>query len=51
MRLYKLSNTDVTLLEEELAKLKELVINLQKILDDENELKRVMKDDLRAKGY
>ena len=48
LQLYKLSNTDVTLLEEELAKLKELVINLQKILDDENELKRVMKDDLRA---
>ncbi len=48
LQLYKLSNTDVTLLEEEMAKLRELVINLQKILDDENELKRVMKDDLRA---
>jgi topoisomerase-4 subunit A len=48
LQLYKLSNTDVTLLEEEMAKLKELVINLQKILDDENELKRVMKEDLRA---
>ena len=48
LQLYKLSNTDVTLLEEEMAKLKELVINLQKILDDENELKRVMKEDLRT---
>ena len=48
LQLYRLSNTDVNLLEEEMAKLKELVINLQKILDDENELKRVMKDDLRA---
>ena len=48
LQLYKLSNTDVTLLEEEMAKLKELVINLQKILDDEDELKKVMKDDLRA---
>ena len=47
LQLYKLTNTDVTLLEEELAKLKALVSELKEILENEDKLKSVMKDELR----
>lgn len=47
MQLYKLTNTDVTLIEEELKKLLELIDKLNKIINDEEELKRVIKEDLR----
>lgn len=48
LQLYKLTNTDVTLLEEELRNLNELVSSLQLILDDEDVLRNVMKDELRS---
>ena len=47
LQLYRLTNTDVTLLEEELKNLKAMIEGLQAILDDENVLKNVMKDELR----
>lgn len=47
LQLYRLTNTDVTLLEEELKNLNILVTGLQKILDNEEVLKSVMKDELR----
>lgn len=48
LQLYRLSNTDVVLLEEEMENLKKLVLEYNKILEDENELKKVMKEELRA---
>lgn len=48
LQLYKLTNTDVTLLEEELRNLNEFVSKLQLILDDEDVLRNVMKDELRS---
>ena len=47
LQLYKLSNTDVTLLEEELKELNRLINEYNLILNDENVLKKVMKDELR----
>lgn len=47
LQLYRLTNTDVTQLEEELKNLHILVAGLQKILDNEDVLKTVMKDELR----
>jgi len=47
LQLYRLTNTDVTQLEEELKNLNILVDGLQKILDNEEVLKSVMKDELR----
>ena len=47
LQLYRLTNTDVVTLEEELKNLNILVSGLQKILDDEEVLKMVMKDELR----
>ena len=47
LQLYRLTNTDVTLLEEEMNNLKLMIESLQAILDDENVLKGVMKDELR----
>lgn len=47
LQLYRLSNTDVLLLEEEKVKLLELIKNLELILNSEEELKRVMKEELR----
>ena len=47
LQLYRLSNTDVVLLEEEMNELNKLVEKYQLILNDENELKSVMKDELR----
>ena len=47
LQLYKLTNTDVVVLEERSEKLKELIKECEKILNDENELKSVMKTELR----
>ncbi len=47
LQLYKLTNTDVTELEEEMANLKETVRNLEEILASEDKLKTVMKEELR----
>jgi len=48
LQLYKLTNTDVTELEERYAKLNELIASLEEILSNEDKLKGVMKDELRA---
>jgi len=47
LQLYKLTNTDVTILEEELENLKKLVSELKEILESDDKLKSVMKDELR----
>lgn len=47
LQLYKLTNTDVTELEAELEKLKALVSELKEILNNEEKLKSVMKEELR----
>lgn len=47
LQLYKLTNTDVTLLEAELNNLKTVVSGLEAILADEEKLKGVMKEELR----
>jgi len=47
LQLYKLTNTDVTLLEAELENLKKVVSGLEAILADEEKLKSVMKEELR----
>ena len=47
LQLYKLSNTDVTLLEEEMKELKRLIGEYNQILSDEEVLKKVMKEELR----
>lgn len=47
LQLYKLTNTDVTELESELANLRVTVAELEEILASEDKLKSVMKDDLR----
>ncbi len=47
LQLYKLTNTDVTILEEELENLKKLVSELKEILESDEKLKSVMKDELR----
>jgi len=47
LQLYRLTNTDVTLLEEELANLLKIVQGLEAILQNEDILKSVMKDELR----
>ena len=47
LQLYKLTNTDVTALEEELSKLRIIVARLEEILGDEAKLKAVMKEELR----
>ena len=47
LQLYKLTNTDITSLEQEKANLDVIIKGLQKILDDEDTLKGVMKDELR----
>lgn len=48
LQLYRLTNTDVTELEEEYKKLEMIVMGLEAILRDENKLKSVMKEELRA---
>ena len=47
LQLYRLTNTDVTVLEEEYKNLMLKIKELDEILNDENCLKRVMKDELR----
>ena len=47
LQLYKLTNTDVTELEEEHKNLGLIIARLEEILSDENKLKGVMKDELR----
>ncbi len=47
LQLYKLTNTDVTLLEEELANLTAFIKELKNILEQEDVLKNVIKKELR----
>ena len=47
LQLYRLTNTDIVVLEEECEKLKCLIEECNKILSNENELKSVMKSELR----
>lgn len=47
LQLYRLTNTDIVVLEEECEKLKGLIGECNKILESENELKNVMKSELR----
>ncbi len=47
LQLYRLTNTDVVALQEELEKLNKIITGLEAILSDENMLKSVMKKDLR----
>ncbi len=47
LQLYKLTNTDVVVLEKRSEELKELIKECERILNDENELKTVMKSELR----
>ncbi len=47
LQLYRLTNTDVVQLEEELANLRTIVKGLEAILADEEKLKGVMKEELR----
>lgn len=47
LQLYRLTNTDIQVLEEELKNLNIIIGALSKILEDEEELKKVMKDELR----
>ncbi len=47
LQLYRLTNTDVTELEEEMKNLNIIVHGLEEVLADEEKLKGVMKDELR----
>ncbi len=47
LQLYRLTNTDITDVENEMKALEELVKEYELILSDENELKKVMKEELR----
>ena len=47
LQLYRLTNTDIVVLEEECEKLKELIDKCNNILNNESELKNVMKSELR----
>ncbi|MET3682251.1 topoisomerase-4 subunit A [Alkalibacillus flavidus] len=47
LQLYRLTNTDVTQLEEEAEQLRERIAYLQSILADETKLLNVIKDDLK----
>jgi len=47
LQLYRLTNTDVVSLEEEMENLKKMIRGLELILNDENVLKTVMKEELR----
>lgn len=48
LQLYRLTNTDITALESEAKNLAETIAFLEKILADEHELLKVMKQELRA---
>ena len=47
LQLYRLTNTDIVVLEEECEKLKNLIYECNKILSNETELKNVMRSELR----
>ena len=47
LQLYRLTNTDVKLLEEELEKLKFMIKGLEAILNNDETLKNVLKEELR----
>ena len=47
MRLYRLTNTDITILQEEMENLKKVITQLELILNDPLKLNQVIKDDLR----
>lgn len=47
LQLYRLTNTDVTLLEEEMQNLQKIVTGLEAILSNEELFKNVMKEELR----
>lgn len=47
LQLYRLTNTDIVVLENRSEELKQLIAECEKILSDENELKNVMKSELR----
>ena len=47
LQLYRLTNTDVEVLKEELANLLKIIANLESILADESKLKSVIKEELR----
>ena len=47
LQLYRLTNTDVTLLQEELNNLNIIINELTNILNDEAKLKEVIKEELR----
>ena len=48
LQLYKLTNTDVTELMNKRDELQKLIVEYKEILNDENKLKKVMKDELRS---
>lgn len=48
LQLYRLTNTDIKVLEDELRNLNIIIAALSKILEDEEELKKVMKNELRV---
>lgn len=47
MQLYKLTNTDVNILKEEFSKLAQEIAYLRSVLDNEVNLKKLIKDELR----
>ena len=47
LQLYRLSNTDITLLEEEMSNLNKIISAIEEILKDENKLKTYMKEEHR----
>lgn len=47
LQLYRLSNTDITLLEEEMSNLNKIISAIEEILKDENKLKTYMKEEFR----
>lgn len=47
MQLYKLTNTDVNILKEEFSKLAQEIAYLRSVLDNEDNLKKLIKDELR----
>ena len=48
LQLYRLTNTDITDVENEMENLKKLIKEYELILSDEEELKKVIKEELRA---
>jgi len=47
LQLYRLTNTDITDVQNEMKALEEAIRNYELILSDENELKKVLKEELR----